>query len=433
MKRKMTILFLCIAIMLQMTACGAARPAASDLERRKEQAREELDANHKEDTASNEADTEGSAEEMPEETGEDAAFRSGIRFGSAEAQGYRGFQYLAEERISTSRKTSRQETVFSVYIPKEDHPRISGTSARSEYAGVYVKVDLEPYLQYKAKNYSLQNNLQKYVDGEMAYYDTYYDINIGNIREIEDGAVCEVSYMEYDSWNEEYVPHYCAYGLYRFGDDVMALVTVTVNEEDVTEETEALIAELNDFYELELGWNQSFAQDKQQEFEDKYNRNNFEVYSLAFALPDGWAIDEELTDGYETVITPGGDLQMAADCIYIMEPEEAYGIVDMFLEDMESLEELWEEEFEDELESLKIEDIGITFLGRTIRMTVVEHYDDEADAGVIYMAEDDDNLYMVYAYTHIDMESGQEAVISDSLTEALELFFETGRIVDSMM
>lgn len=440
MKKKILATILCISVVLGITSCGTASPAASDLDKRRQQAREEIASNSKENAKEEvlqNTDDEDNAEEVPENTDETvqsgAANEGDVYFGSKRAGGYQGFDYLTEERISTSKTDSKEEASFSVYIPKEDHPRVSGASARSERAGVYAKVDLEPYLQYKAKEYPLRSNLQKYVDGEMAYYDNYYDITIGEIREIDNGVVCEVSYMEYDSWDEEYVPHYAAYGLYRFDDNVMALVTITVNEEDTTDETAALISELSAFYEMHLNWDQNFAQEKQKEFDNKFNENNFEVYSLSFSLPDGWEIDEDMSDSYETVFAPGGDSEAAGECLAIMATEEAYGMVDYFIEDMEEMKEIWEEEFEDDADSIEIEDIGITFLGRTVRMTIIEHIDGEADAGVMYLAEDDENLYMIYAYNVIDVDGGEEAALSKSITEALDMFFETGRVTDSMM
>lgn len=429
MKKRIMIMFLCIGTVLQITACGAARPTASDLEKRKEQAREEIEANSKEkkDTDSDKS------EEVPGNPKEDskngAAAKKPIYFSSKDADGYTEFRYLMEEQISTSKTDSKEETTFIIYIPKEEHPRVSGASARSERAGVYVKVDLEPYLQYKAKDHSLQSNLQKYIDGEMAYYDNYYDITVGEMRKTDDSVVCEVSYMEYDSWNEQYVPHFAAYALYQFDDDVMALVTVTVNEEDTTDETLSLIHELNTFYEMHLSWDQNFAQEKQEEFDNKYNGNNFDIYNLSFTLPDGWEIDEYMSDDYETIIVPNGDSVSADEYIGIMAVEEAYGLVDYFIEDMEDMRDMWEEEFEDEADYVEIEDIGLTFLGRTVKVTVVEHIDGEADAGVMYFAEDDENMYMIYAYSVFY--EGEKAVISDSITEAMEMFFETGRITDS--
>ena len=159
--------------------------------------------------------------------------------------------------------------------------------------------------------------------------------------------------------------------------------------------------------------------------------NYFDIYSLSFALPEGWEIDDEMTDEYETVFAPGGNSEKSGECVAIMSPEEAFGMVDYFLEDMEYMKGVWEEEFEDEADFVEAEDIGLTFLGRTVRMTIVEHVDGEADAGVFYIAEDDVNMYMIYAYTVID--DGEEAAISDSLTEAVEMLFETGRVTDSAL
>ena len=94
----------------------------------------------------------------------------------------------------------------------------------------------------------------------------------------------------------------------------MALVSVIVNEEDTTDGTQALLTELEAFYEMEIGWTPDFAGEKQEAFDHKNNANNFEVYSLSFTLPEGWMIDEEMSDDYETMIVPGGDSESADEC-----------------------------------------------------------------------------------------------------------------------
>ncbi len=436
LEKKILAMVMSISTAFALTACVSARPAASDPAARREQAREEIASNSKEDEKEEaiqdtEQEGNGEADSGGKDTADEGGAGTGIVFGSEDAAGYRGFQYLTEERIATSRTDSKKEAAFSVYIPKEEHPRVSGSSARSENAGVYVKVDLEPYLQYKAKDYSLRSNLQKYVDREINYDDDYFDIVTGNIQETGQSAVCEVSYMEYDAWNEEYLPRYAVYGLYLLHDDIMALVSVIVNEEDTTDGTQALLTELEAFYEMEIGWTPDFAGEKQEAFDHKNNANNFEVYSLSFTLPEGWMIDEEMSDDYETMIVPGGDSESADECIALTQSEDMTGMLDWLLEDLEMLKEEMEEDFIDESDYMEIEDIGMTFLGRTIKMEMAEHVDDHVEAGVMYVAEDDNNLYMIYAYTVL--EDGEETKLSESVMEALEMLFETGRIMDSMM
>lgn len=426
-----------IGTILIFSACGRQRPDASDLAADREkrtvpyhenstdmlpEGENNTDALKKDEKkGKKEADDEAAQEKLTEKTG--------VVFGSPEAYGCKDFNYLTEEEISTTKNASHREAAFSVYVPKEERERVSEASARGERAGVYVKVDLEPYLQYKAENYSLSNNLNKYVTGEMSYYENYYDVIVGNIEETDDNAVCEVSYMAYDFSEDTYAPYYVVYSLYDLGDNVMALVTLSIDAENTTEETRGLVDELSSFYQIDIHWDESFAQAKREKFEDKYTGNIFTLDSLSFKLPDGWAMDEYVSDEYGTVYAPDGDSEKEAGYFAVMMPEEAFGMVELFLEDMEYLQEMLEEELADEADSVAIADIGMTFLGHTVKIEMTLHTDEEAGSGVLYIAEDDKNLYMFYVFTPL----GEKDGLSKEVQEAIDMFFETGQVSDRFM
>ncbi|MCM1388231.1 MAG: hypothetical protein NC231_12955 [Bacillus sp. (in: Bacteria)] len=429
-KKKIVMGIISIGLIVCLGGCGSSAPNASDITvnrtRKGPTAVLEENAKPQEDEETDAVKDIG--EEMAaEETVEIAGTKKGIVFGSCEASGYQDFTYLTEELISTSKTASKEEKTFCVYIPKEGNPRVSKASARSEEAGVYVKVDLEPYLQYQSENYSIRANLQKYIDGEMDYYENYHDVMIGNIEEIEDGAVCEVSYMEYDSYEDAYTPYYAVYSLYDLGDNVTALVTLFVNADNMTQETGKIIEELSSFYQMDISWDESFAQTRREKFENKY-RNVYTVDCLTFNLPDGWEIDEEVSDEYETFFAPDGDSQLLGLCIY--EAEEAFGVVDVMLENTDEMQEMLEEELGSEWTT--ITDAGITFLGRTVVVETTIYSEDGNGTAVYYIAEDDNNLYMMYAYcTFEDEEKLTE--LTDEVQEAVSMFMETGRVTDSFM
>lgn len=469
-----------IGMALCLVACGNSEPNASDISVRRERMgqdtavagtegpTEENSAKEKKDTGSQaarsgnglskelqdawaldgDAQLEGTqaGETKPEDTeegspgnGEEAknienaslgGTKKGIVFGSPEAFGCKDFKYLTEGSVSTEQNGSKKEERFSAYIPKEEKVRVSGASARGERAGVYVKVDLEPYLQYKAETYSLRSNLDKYVTGEMDYYDNFYDVIVGNIEEAEDVAVCEVTYMEYDFYEDAYSPYYIVYSLHDLGDNVMALVTLSIDADNTTEETGELLEELASFYQLDIHWDETFAQAKREKFEDKYTGNIYSIDCLTFKLPDGWEVDEDVSSEYETFYAPGGDSEEAGMFFGVSEVLSASGMVDMFLEDKEEMQAMLEEEFENELDYAQIQDIGMTFLGRTFTIEMTLHDGEEAGNSVIYMAEDDNNLYMLYAFSSFG-EEGESIGLDEKAQEAVTMFFETGRVTDS--
>lgn len=145
-----------------------------------------------------------------------------------------------------------------------------------------------------------------------------------------------------------------------------------------------------------------------------------------------WEIDEEASDEYDTFFAPGGDMEKAGVYFVVFEVEEAYGIIDMFLEDMDEIQEIMEEEMTDERDFALISDLGITFLGRTLTIEVSIHdeEDDEAGNTIMYIAEDDNNMYMFFAFSMFEDEE-ETMGLSEEAQEAVELFFETGRVTDS--
>lgn len=139
-----------------------------------------------------------------------------------------------------------------------------------------------------------------------------------------------------------------------------------------------------------------------------------------------------MSDDYETVFAPGGDMESAMDCLIVSRVSEAFGMVDMFLENMDEVVSILEEEMakEDVEYRVTIDDIGMTFLGHTLKMKAFVRDEESAGIVVLYFAEDDINMYSVYAYTLLDEENDidHDAGLSIRMEEALRMFFETGQV-----
>ncbi len=167
---------------------------------------------------------------------------------------------------------------------------------------------------------------------------------------------------------------------------------------------------------------------------ERKSDGTFQVDCISFELPEGWEKDEYWSDSYDIVFAPGGDADLSADCLIISQVTEAFGMIDMFLENMDEMAEILEEEIAEEEEEYRvtIDDIGMTFLGHTLKMEAFVRDEEEAGAIVLYFAEDDTNLYSIYAYTMLEdnEESDRKEGVSAQLEEALQMFFDTGRVVD---
>lgn len=165
---------------------------------------------------------------------------------------------------------------------------------------------------------------------------------------------------------------------------------------------------------------------------ERQNDGTFLVDCISFELPEGWEKDPYWSDSYDVVYAPGGDADAAMDCLIVSQVTEAFGMIDMFLENMDEMTDMLEEEFaeEDEEYHVTVDDIGMTFLGHTLKMEAFVRDEEEAGVVVLYFAEDDTNLYSLYAYTLFDEngDTGVNAGMSPQLEEALRMFFDTGRV-----
>ena len=142
MKNRIITALLMATVMFSLTACGGSDgPSAPDLANRGNKAEEENAA--EEETEGTE--TEGEEIEAEEsEDQEESKKASGVVFGSDEAKGYTGFEYLMEELVSTSNTKSGDKVSLSVFVPDGDDPSVSGSRARCDRMGGTVEVDIDP-------------------------------------------------------------------------------------------------------------------------------------------------------------------------------------------------------------------------------------------------------------------------------------------------
>lgn len=421
MKNKIITALLITAMLSGLTACGGKEPSASDLTTNRAQAAGD-DTTTEDDTEEAEEETEETKE--PEETEEETKAVSGVVFGSDEAKGYDGFEYLMEELVSTSNTKSGDKKTLSVFVPDGDYPSVSGSYATSERMGVVVDVDIDPYLQYDAEDYTVGENLEAYVEDEMSYSSYLYGIDIGEIVEIgEDAAMCEVTYMQFDSYDDSYAPYYQIFYLKEMGDNVMGLLDICIIADETTGKTKNLLAELESFYQIDIGWDDSFAEAKRAEFEssDEYNADAFNLGYMTFELPEGWEKDEDESSYSEAVFAPKGDAIGEYGYISI---EEDYaddeGIIDEMLSDLEYTQSYFEEVLGEDVTDLVIDDAGETFLGKTLVMEMKA----DGDTGIFYIAQNGYSQYAVYAV--IWAGEGEEA--EADVRAALDMFFETGKL-----
>ena len=411
MKNKVITALLTATVMLGLTACGGSEgPSAPDLTNRGNSTEEE--------NVVEEETEEEETEEKETEEKEEGQKASGVVFGSDEAKGYTGFEYLMEELISTSDTKSGDKVSLSAFVPDGDYPSVSGSRARCDRMGVTVEVDIDPYIQSKWQDYTMQENLEVYVENDLSYSD-YYGLEIGEVEQLSDECcVCEISYMEYSSWDNEYTPFYEIFCLRDMGNEVMAMIDIRIEAEETTGKTQTLLDELSSFYEIKIGWDESFADAKREAFEnsDEFNADAFNLGYISFELPEGWDKDEDESSYDETCFGPRGDIYGIGYISVTKDFASDKKVVDAMLSDIDYTKSYFEEQSDATI--LGIEDAGETFLGKTLKIELL----DDGDTCIIYMAQDDYTVYQVYAVVWEG--EGEEA--EAEVRAALDKLFETG-------
>lgn len=429
MKRKVIAALLAAVMVISVTACGNTQPSASDVTSGRTVVSEEgKDTDKPEETVEEEKEPEEKESEEKEDN-KDKSAAKGVVFGSDEAKGYDGFEYLMEELISTSDTKSGNKSSFSVFVPEDDYPSVSGSSARSDRMGVSFEVDLEPYLQYNAQDYTVSENLEEFVEDEFSYSSYKYGIEIGDVEEIDDDtATCIVTYMDYNSYDDTYSPVYELYKLADIGDGITVLFTVSIEAEETTGKTKALLKELSSFYQMEIEWDDSFAETKRTAFEnsDEYNADAFNLIYMSFELPEGWEKDEKNSTYSEPVFAPGGNARTAKCYIQVSKEYTSDDYVEALLDDPDYTAEALQSSMGDSVSDIKVEAVKDTFMGDVAKVEM-NVYDDEIDGtgvGIIYYGYHDYTLYMITAFIGEDAESDE----ASDTRAAVDMIFETGKM-----
>lgn len=421
MKKKVIAVFLATAMTFGLTACGSSTPSASDItgNRKQETAEETTEEDTKE-----EAEVPEASAEVEEDT---KSTPKGVVFGSKEAAGYTDFAYLTEAIVSTSDTKSGNKASYSVYIPDDEYPYVSGSSASSQRMGVDFEIDIAPYLQYDAQDYTVVENLEEYVESQMSYASSnYYGITVGEVREMPDGsASCEVSYMEYNSYDNVYAPFYVQYNLKEMEDGLYALSEVRISADETTGKTADLLKELSDFYQFDINWDASFADTKRAEFEnsDEYNPDAYNLGFMSFELPEGWDEDEDESSYDQYVFAPEGNYALADAAIVVTNDWSSDDVVTALLSDEDYTKSYFETVFggmgEDvTIKDITVENMGETFIGKTAKITVVTSDSTGSGTVTFFMGQVDYEVYAIYAY----------AWEEESVDEAIDMIFETGKV-----
>lgn len=327
-----------------------------------------------------------------------------------ESDDYSSYEYLYAEHLRTESErnsdTGKMESKeVTVLIPEDEFAYSNRTYVSSNSRGVSVTVEVNPYFRYDAHNYTLAENLEETVAEN---YDVFYtanckDVVISDVTELdESSAVIYIDYLYYQNWNDMYVPIHEVFYAKELEDNLTVLLEVEVDLASTTQNTQALLDEIEAFYQFDVAFDVAAMEEKVKEYvlNDTSTTNTFSTGYMLFELPKGWDEDYSYDEDYESYdYAPEGDGDEAYSVITIKREyrdEDDLG-VEYFLLDPELSMELFLLEVEEEVFSTELVDMGETELGRTMRFSFDMMEEGETAHIALYIASDEDYIYTINA------------------------------------
>lgn len=376
MKKKSIMLLMVTVLAMSLTAC------------KPQMLKEAVNTEDKtSEESSGEAVSDGNVSDGTEESSEGQKKLPGTMFGNEFDENELDLEYLYAEVLRTESKenpqTGKMESKqLQILLPQGDYNTVNRDYAYGEKLGVRVRVELNPYLRSHREDYTLKENLDYVLnqDFDAFYQSDYRDVQISEIKGDEEQVTAEVLYLDYDKYNDEYVPYQMTYQLCDFGDDVMALVKITICAEKTTGKTPAILEEINAFYGSDIQWDADAAEARKQKFLAGNNTDVLQVSTgwLMFDLPKTWAQDWKNNDDYTTSLyAPNGDMRKAGCYISVGREWQTYGSeIDIASiagseSDMAILKAAIAQATDLKEDEVTVSDYGMTVLGQALEFSYV--------------------------------------------------------------
>lgn len=345
--------------------------------------------------------------------------------GQEDIDDYEGFEYLYSEVLMTdtqeNKETGKKERKkLTVFIPSDDYSNVSGSRGYARAMGISFNIELDPYIRYKSEDYLPEENLAYYVESryDPFYYVDYKDLVISEPEEIgEDACRMTAEYCYYDKWDDGYSSTFVTYYLKELENGANVLVSIEINENDVTGKTPRLIKELEKFYGFEIDWDKDRAKVKREEYVASGGDNTYSTGYLLFELPENWA--EENNSSYdETIYAPEGDSEFAGCMISFYDTYLSAGEsfdVNSFIEGQDEVKAQLEETMEAPISEFHME-ICDTCMGKAAKLTYVVDDEEYEGRGETYFVSSGYYVYTIQAF-QIDDAVDDPFVVLDDIME----------------
>lgn len=271
-----------------------------------------------------------------------------------------------------------------IYIPKDaDYCTVDEELIYGGKLGVTFKFIINPDSSDESKDDSLSDSLQYYLESTYdEYYSTAYnDLSLSEVQKLANGVRATANYCVYDRFTDSYSSVYCTYFLTELSKKQKLLVSIEINPDRVTQETEMLLAELEECYGFLVDWDAEAAREKLEHFlaNGAKNRVTESTGYFLFELPAGFKRDYGYGSDHGYAYAPDGDAS-GAGCVISIERTEMgrnkFDASELFLDDLVDTKAYFIEQYEDIIYNLSVTDYGPTVLGNAVFVSYDLKYKD---------------------------------------------------------
>ena len=315
----------------------------------------------------------------------------------------------SKENPETGKMESKS---LNVFIPKADYVNVNRDYIYSSKLGVNFRVYLNPYIQYNQEDYTLEENMDYFLQSKHDPYnciESQHGLEVSEAEKLPTGGMrAYASYCKYDSWDEEYYSVLTTYYLLELDKDMLVQVEVEVDSRETTGKTELLLEELETFYGFDIEWSAELAQQNLQAFlaSPEVDKNYVSTGYMIFELPKGWEHDWDWSDDYsEYCYAPDGDAQFA-ECVITVKREymgyDRSNVAEILKSqtDMDDIRDSYVSELGLDEEAVLVEDYGSSVLGACLKISFQVEQDGYTVYHELYYMSQSDYLYKLYvSYT----------------------------------
>lgn len=274
--------------------------------------------------------------------------------------------------------------------------------------GVCLELAINPYIRAGKESTPIYESLRELVEGSynLNAHPDYKEVNIGNMEDISaEGARTEVSYV--DASDKKAKAYDSTWYLIDLNEEQTLLLHVDISYADVNSNTENLIAELEDYYEIKICYEEDGVQKNAAEYDDNsmVPTRTFTHGSISFELPEDWKIDSAYSSSTTTNYSPS-DIDGSAYGITVSQHTfSTTADKSIYFEKQDLIEAMMMQMTGSAASDLVIEDAGSTFLGDSVLVSFKVSFRGLSQRYLAYYGIKGNQVNMVAAYgvgTHYD-------------------------------